>query len=44
MMMMMMMMIMELVGGGGRGTGGSKVHYGRRRDVQAVNKRFTERR
>ena len=42
-MMMMMMMIMELVGGG-TGTGGSKVHYGRRGDVQAVNKRFTERR
>ena len=42
MMMMMMMMIMELVGGGG--DGGSKVHYGRRGDVQAVNKRFTERR
>ena len=42
-MMMIMIMIMELVGGGG-GTGGSKVHYGRRGDVQAVNKRFTERR
>ena len=42
MMMMIMMMMMELVGGGVvGGRGGIRCIMG---DVQAVNKRFTERR